>query len=64
MPRHARRPPRRRRLVDRALGVSRRRRQLAYVTIATGFRLLRPALQRTVFTAGAAAAAAVLLTRF
>jgi len=46
LPRHARRPPRRTRPLDRALGVSRRRRQVAYLTIGAGFRMLQPAVRR------------------
>ena len=34
------------RLFDRVVGVSRRRRQLAYVAIAGGLAVLRPALRR------------------
>jgi hypothetical protein len=42
-----RRPPtRNERLVDLLLGVSRRRRQMAYLAIASGFRMLQPALKR------------------
>lgn len=33
-------------LLDRVLGVSRRRRQLAYLAIAGGFAMLRPLLRR------------------
>jgi hypothetical protein len=60
-------PPRsvsNRRLVDRALGVSRRRRRLAYVTIAGGYQLLRPAVHRVAAVAGVCTAALVTLVVF
>jgi hypothetical protein len=38
--------------VDRALGVSRRRRQLAYVAIGGGLAVLRPILRRTAAVTG------------
>ena len=56
MPRHARRPLRYRLVFDRALGVSRRRRYAAYLAIATGLKLLQPALRRV------AVATAVIVT--
>ena len=66
LPRHARRPlspppPRRKRPLDVALGVSRRRRQVAYLSIAAGVRLLRPALRRVAMAGGVLVAAPVVL---
>jgi hypothetical protein len=38
-------------VVDRALGVSRRRRRMAYLAIGGGLALLRPVLRRAAVTA-------------
>jgi hypothetical protein len=43
---------RRRRVADRLLGVSRRRRQAGYLALASGFSLLRPMLRRIAALAG------------
>ena len=40
------------RLLDRLLGVSRRKRQLAYVAIGGGLAVLRPLLRRTAAVTG------------
>jgi hypothetical protein len=55
-----------RHLLDRVLGVSRRRRRLAYVTIAGGLHLLGPAIRRGAAAATAAAlgTAALMLVLF
>ncbi len=53
----ARPVPRRRPVADRLLGVSRRRRQAAYMAIASGLGLLKPMLRR----AGVLLAVAVLV---
>ncbi len=53
------RPTTSQRLVDRLLGVSRRRRQLAYATIGGGLAMLRPLLRRGA-VAGLVAAAFVV----
>jgi len=47
-----RRPTPAQRLVDRALGVSRRRRQLAYLAIGGGVAMLRPLLRRAAAATG------------
>jgi hypothetical protein len=50
-----------RRLVDTLVGVSRRRRLLAYASIATGLAVLRPMLRRLALVALVVAAAVALL---
>lgn len=57
-------PTARQRLVDRALGVSRRRRQLAYVAIGGGMAVLRPMLKRTAAALAVAPFLLYALTRF
>lgn len=52
------------RLVDRALGVSRRRRQVAYLAIGGGLSLLRPVLRRTAATGAVAAVGATAVVLF
>ena len=52
-------PTRSQRLVDAVLGVSRRRRQLAYATIGGGLAMLRPLLRRGALLGLAAAAIAI-----
>lgn len=49
------------RLVDTLVGVSRRRRLLAYASIATGLAMLRPMLRRLALVALVLAAAVALL---
>jgi hypothetical protein len=52
------------RAVDRLLGVSRRRRQAAYLAIGTGLAVLRPMLRRATALLVVVLAAALLAGRF